>query len=176
MPSAAAGRLTKTPKAKIPDHALMRLREDLVGRRIASGIGWLEHHRTLLDALHPAQKNAAALLGYLAQWVDIGFDDPRLVKELLARFPQSLRSALPLGDYIHIRMAEGLVAMSEEEFESAIRDFERVLSFEQENRDQEMVAIANFWIGRCLRRMGRYDAALGYTIKGKDLALQLAHP
>ena len=166
----------QTPKPKISESVLVRLRGDLAARRINSGIDWLESHRPLFCALNPSQKNAAALLGYLAQWVDVGFDQPLLVKELLSRFPQGLRAALPLSDYLHIRMAEGLVAMSAEDFASAVRHFETVLSFENEIQDQEPVAIANFWIGRCQRRMGRYDSALKYTVKGKGLALQLEYP
>jgi len=163
-------------KPEISENVLARLRDDLASRRIASGIDWLESHRSLLPSLDPSQKNAAAFLGYLAQWVDIGFDQPLLVKELLSRFPQSLRVALPLSDYLQVRMAEGLVAMSAEDFESAIRHFETVLSFENEIQDKEPMAIANFWIGRCQRRMGRYDSALRYTVKGKGLALQMEYP
>jgi len=166
----------KTSKTKISDSALARLRDDLVSRRISAGIDWLENHRAFLAALDPSQKNGAVLLGYLAQWVDIGFDQPRLVKQLLARFPPAFRSALPLCDYVHVRMAEGLVAMSEENFESAIRHFETVLSLENEIQDNELVAIASFWIGRCQRKMGRYDSALRYTVKGKELALRLGYP
>ncbi|HMD97688.1 MAG TPA: tetratricopeptide repeat protein [Terriglobia bacterium] len=166
----------KTPKAKISDNDLARLRDDLVSRRIGAGIDWLESHRAFLAALDPSQKDGAVFLGYLAQWVDIGFDQPRLVKELLTRFSQAFRAALPLSDYVHIRMAEGLVAMSEENSESAIPHFETVLSLENEIQDQELVAIANFWIGRCQRKMGRYDSALRYTVKGKELALRLEYP
>jgi tetratricopeptide (TPR) repeat protein len=166
----------ETPKPEISETVLARLRDDLASRRIASGIDWLEHHRSLLLSLDRSRKNAAALLGYLAQWVDVGFDQPLLVKELLSRFPQGLRAGLPLSDYLHIRMAEGLVAMSGEDFENAIRHFETILSLENEIQDKEPVAIANFWIGRCQRRMGRYDSALKYTVKGKGLALQLEYP
>ncbi|MGO9270573.1 MAG: tetratricopeptide repeat protein [Terriglobia bacterium] len=166
----------KTPKVKISDNDLARLRDDLVSRRIGAGIDWLENHRALLAALDPSQKNGAVSLGYLAQWVDIGFDQPRLVKELLGRFSQARRSSFPLSDYVHIRMAEGLVAMSEENPESAIHHFETVLSLENEIQDHELAAIANFWIGRCQRKMGRYDSALTYTVKGKELALRLEYP
>jgi tetratricopeptide (TPR) repeat protein len=166
----------KAPKIKISDRVLVCLRNDLISRRTASGIGWLENHRALLNGLDPSQKNAATLLGYLAQWVDIGFDHPRLVKVLLLRFAQPIRVGLPLADYVHIRMAEGLVAMSEENFESAIHHFETILSFENEIQDKELVAIANFWIGRCQRKMGHYDSSLKYTVRGKELALRLAYP
>jgi tetratricopeptide (TPR) repeat protein len=152
-----------------------RLREDIAFRRIESGMRCLEANRRLLECLEPKQKNAGVLLGYLAQWVDIGFDSPNLLKSLLSRFPKDSRGSLPLLDYLHLRMAEGLVAMSEEEFEQAIAHFEFVESVEEEVRDTEMLAISNFWIGRCLRKQGRYDDALVYTVKGRDLARELGY-
>ena len=120
--------------------------------------------------------NAAPLVGLLAQWVDIGFDRPQLVSDLLSRFPQVSRASLPLSDYLHLRMAEGFVAMCAEDCENAIRHFEAVLSFETEVQDKEMLAIANFWIARCQRKMGRYESALKYVVNGKDLALDLQLP
>ncbi|HXW16643.1 MAG TPA: hypothetical protein VEN79_19195, partial [Terriglobia bacterium] len=132
--------------------------------------------RPSLLALGPSQKNAAPLVGLLAQWVDIGFDRPQFVSDLLSRFPQVSRASLPLGDYLHLRMAEGFVAMCAEDCENAIRNFEVVLSFEAEVQDKEMLAIANFWIARCQRKMGRYESALRYVVNGKDLALHLQLP
>ncbi|MGH7247498.1 MAG: hypothetical protein ACREH9_05280, partial [Pseudomonadota bacterium] len=116
------------------------------------------------------------MLGYLAQWVDIGFDHPSLVQRLLGRFSETRRSMLPLGDYVQLRMAEALVAMAEEDFDRAIQRLEFIPAVERDLRDQELVAICNFWIGRCQRRKGRYDDALTYTLKGKNLALELGFP
>ena len=167
---------TKASRLKVSDRILAQLRDDLVWRRIGKGIDWLRAHRMLLAALEPSQKNAAALVGFLAQWVDIGFDQPGLVKELLSRFPHDSRARIPVSDYLHLRMAEGLLAILEENCEGAIRHLETVLSFENEIQDQELVAIANFWIARCQRKMGRYDTALRYVIKGKEIAQQLHYP
>jgi len=107
--------------------------------------------------------------------VDIGFEGPQLIKRLLPRFPKDSRAALPLLDYLHLRMAEGLVAMVEEDFERAIGHFAFVESVEEEVRDREMLAISNFWIGRCLRSQGRYDDALSYTVKARELAQELGY-
>ncbi len=153
---------------------ITQLREGLAFRRIDSGMQTLEENRALLAALDPTQENAAVLVGFVAQWVDIGFATPDLVRDLLRLFPKSCRACLPLLDYLHLRMAEGLVAMSEEEFEQAASHLQFVQSVE-EIRDAELPAIANFWIGRCLRKQGRYDDALTYTIKGKALALELGY-
>jgi tetratricopeptide (TPR) repeat protein len=47
---------------------------------------------------------------------------------------------------------------------------------EGEIRDKQVISIANFWVGRCLRRHGRYEDALGYVAKARELALRLNYP
>lgn len=161
--------------AKIPELLLRQLQEDLCSRHIERGMSRLEARRSLLASLHPSQENAAVLLGYLAQWVDIGFDRPELVKEILTRFCKPLRAQLKLGDYVHLRMAEGMLAMAEEAFDEAISHFDFVLIVGEEVDDKESLAIADFWRGRCLRKKGEYDRALVCTLKGRDLATALGH-
>ena len=161
--------------AEISDEFLTQLKQDLVCRRVGHGMAHLEAHRHLLTAFDPEKKNAAVFAGYLAQWVDIGFQRFGLVKDIASRFSKSVRSRLPLHDYLHLRMAEGMVAMAEESNEEAIRHFDFVLSLEHETGDQELVAIANFWKGRSLRMKGEYDQALAFAVKGRELALELGH-
>jgi tetratricopeptide (TPR) repeat protein len=163
-------------KGRIPERFLTQLREDIAWRRIGNGLGRLQTHRALVDSCGSGQKGAAILLGYLAQWVDIGFARPALIKQLLARFPGGERETLSLLEYVHLQMAQGLAAMLEEEFGLAIRHFEIVLALEDEIRDKQVISIANFWAGRCLRRQGRYEDALGYVAKARELALRCNYP
>jgi tetratricopeptide (TPR) repeat protein len=86
-------------------------------------------------------------------------------------FPSSIRPSLTLLDYLHIRMIEGLLAMSMEDYDRAAAHFLLVQSFEEEIDDRELLAIANFWIGRCRRKTGQYEEALRYTERGETLAL-----
>jgi tetratricopeptide (TPR) repeat protein len=163
------------PPAEISAEFLAQLKEDLVCRRVGHGLTRLEEHRNLLASFDPEKTNAASFAGYLAQWVDVGFQRPALVKEIVHTFSAAVRARLPLHDYLHLRMAEGMVAMSEESTDEAIRHFELVLSLEQETPDQELLSIANFWKGRCLRMKGEYDEALAFAVKGRDLALNRGH-
>jgi len=152
---------------------ISRLREDLALRRIGSGLQALETHRSALAALDPKQEIAAEMVGLLAQWVDIGFAGLDLLRELLSRFPKQSRACLRLMDYVHLRMAEGLVLMREEEFDRAIDHLQLIESMENEIPDLALLAVSSFWMGRCFRKEGRYDDALAYTIKGRDRALLL---
>ena len=153
-----------------PAALVVRLREDLGHRRIGQGIQILEQSRSMIENLRPGP-GCGVLTGLIAQWVDAGFEGYALLESLLARFSQTGRAALPLLDYLHIRMAEGALAMSHEDFDRAVGHFRLVQSLEEEAGDPELSAIANFWTARCLRKTGRYDDALKYTEQGEAFAL-----
>src|ERR1700693_39397 len=173
------------PSTLKPDHAttteispgfLTQIKEDIANRRIEAGLCSLTPHQNLLEPTPLRQTNSVILPGYFAQWVDVGFPGRALLKQLLSLFASASPENLTLLEYAHLRMADGLVAMSEEEFAKAIKNFNTVLTLENEISDKQMISIANFWRGRCLRRQGRYEDALGYVAKARDLAMQLKYP
>jgi tetratricopeptide (TPR) repeat protein len=166
---------TGADSADVPDEFLAQLKRELVCRRIGRGMALLQSRPALLSGLNPATRNAAAFAGHLAQWVDVGYQRPALVKDLVARFSKTARARLPLCEYLHLRMAEGMVAMAEESTEAAIGHFDFALALADETDDGELLAIANFWNGRCLRMQGEYDLALAFAVKGRELASQLGH-
>ncbi len=160
---------------EISDAFLAQLKEDLVCRRVGRGMARLEEHSHLFAGFDPQKRNAGLFAGYLAQWVDLGFHRAALIKEIVARFTKPQRARLPLLDYLYLRMAEAMVTMREELTEDAIRHLDAVLSLAGETDDREVVSIAYFWKGRCLRMKGEYDQALAFAVKGRDLALELGH-
>lgn len=148
---------------------------DLLGhRRMAQGGRLLERLCPQLESLE-ARPGAGVLLGLAAQWMDAGFEGPARIERLLTRFPHSTRAKLPFADYLHVRMAEGAVSMAHEDYDTASGHFHLVLRFEEEVDDSEMFAIANFWLGRVLRKQGHYDEALEYTSRGERRALGLGY-
>ena len=157
-----------------PTALLTRLRDDLGFRRIQHGIQTLDALRSRIEALQPAPC-AGILLGLIAQWVDAGFESFPLLARLLERFPKSTRAQLPLLDYLHLRMAEGALAMWHEDVDPAVRHFQLVQSFHGEVDDLELLAIANFWLCRCLRKIGHYDDAQKYAERGEALALECGY-
>jgi tetratricopeptide (TPR) repeat protein len=159
----------------IPDSLLKDLRKHLVARGVSDGFALLDENRRILGVLDPAQRNAAALVGAVAQWVDIGYGEPELVKLLLARFPAESKRKLPVGDYLQLRMAEGLLALLHDHPDEALRHFDLVLLLQDEIEDKEIVAIAHFWNGRCHRKKGEYDEALKRSGAGRELAQSLGY-
>jgi tetratricopeptide (TPR) repeat protein len=157
----------------IDEALLSELRECLAQRCIAQGLECLRSRAALIESLDPTQENAARFVGHLAQWVDAGaFDFPTL-KSVLHRFDNQTRSNLTVRNYLYLRMAEGILAMSEEEIEAALRHFDFVLGMPQELNDQQSLSIVFFWKARCLRRRGEYENALTLANQGRDGALAL---
>ncbi len=129
-------------------------------RHVSSGIELLNRHEHLFANVGPEQPNSAAFVGCLAQWVDIGYGEPALIEQALARFPREKRGRLSVGDFLQLRMAEGLLALLRDNPDEALRQFDLVLSMQDEIEDKEVVAIAHFWNARCHRKKGEYDEAL----------------
>jgi tetratricopeptide (TPR) repeat protein len=160
-----------TDAGEISASLLDGLRQDIIERRIRSGLERLDEHSELLRHLNPQSKYAAQIVWRTAQWVDIGFRDSRFLSELLERIPRDLRGWLPLRDYAALRMADAVVAMAAEEPDEAIRQFDAVLMFEHDLGDHELVAIAHFWKARCQRQRGDYEGALMHVVRSRELAL-----
>jgi tetratricopeptide (TPR) repeat protein len=144
----------------ISSRFLTRLRSDLAQRRIENGIRLLRSQRAVLRTLRPVQQNAALFLSDLAQWVDVGYDRPALVKTVVARFSDADRLRLSVREYLGLSMAEGFVAMSEGRYEDAIKTFNLVLGFDHETRDKELIRVSQYWTARCRRNQARYEDAL----------------
>ena len=167
----------KTKKGhEVPKRLLQDLKQNLVMRQVSSGVELLETHSHLFASLRPEQRNAAAFVGCVAQWVDIGYGDPGLIEQMLARIPKEKRGRLPVSDYLQLRMAEGLLALLRDHPDDALSHFDLVLSMQEEIEDKEVVAIAHFWNARCHRKKGEYDEALKRAGVGRELAQALGFP
>ena len=160
----------------VPPQLLHELRYNLAMRHVSSGIELLNRHQHLFAHVGPEQPNSAAFVGCLAQWVDVGYGEPALIEQVLARFPQEKRGRLSVGDYLQLRMAEGLLSLLRDNPDEALRQFDLVLSMQDEVEDKEVVAIAHFWNARCHRKKGEYDEALKRAGVGRELAQVLGFP
>ncbi len=148
------------------------MRETIISRRIRSGLECLEANWPSLQNLDPAAPGAAQLIWRLAQWCDVGWRHIRLVECLLRRMTRPLRAALPLRDYAAVRMAEGMVAMSQENSAQAIEHFDAVLLLTDDLNDPEISGIAHYWRARCQRNKGEYDEALRHTVHARQIAVE----
>src|SRR5580658_9868469 len=89
----------------LSDELLSTLKEDIGARRIEHGLSRLARCETLFESFNPSLKNAAAFLGVLAQWCDIGFGSLALLKRLIATYDPEARARLTVREYVDVRMA-----------------------------------------------------------------------
>ncbi len=170
------GRKSTQRPVEIKEAFLSELGECLAQRWIEKGLTCLRSQPALLESLDPHQAFAAPFAAHLAQWVDVGAFDSSKLKELLRRFETESRAQLSLNNYLYLRMADGMLAMAEEEIDTAIRHFDFVLGLPQELNDKQSLSIVFFWKARCLRRKGEYEKALIFADQGKASALALGFP
>src|SRR5438270_1696306 len=146
------------------------LRGSLQNRRSQAGIALLDQHKADFSAVTPQQCLGGVAVGCLAQWLDVGFDCEDLLLTLLERFHKNSRHTLAIADYIHLRLAEAVIAMRREDLPEALRHLDTALMVSEEIEESETIAMTSLWKARCLRKAGEYDQALEITQRGRDLA------
>lgn len=139
-------------------------------RRMKEGLQLLSDAEAEIAKLSPRTPDAASLLLLIAQWVDVGFRDYRLVDNLLQRFPSECRKRLPVEDYLRMRMAEAFRDLSASEIDSAIGTLDIVLKMLREVPGVADAALAHFWKGRAHRKKGEYETSLKHIIQARELA------
>ena len=165
------------PRRLLSVHQLNQaLIDALIERRISLGFSLLDQHKALLHGFTPEQPNAAALMLSIAQWVDLGYGDAKLVEEALAKFPHAIRRRMPFLEFLLLRMAEAFCAIVLEESDSAIRLLDFVLNAREELGDKRLIAIAHFWKGRSHRKKGEYDAARTDIVAARELMEEIGAP
>jgi hypothetical protein len=159
----------------IPDGLVIALSTDADSRRIDAGTERVAGCAGILQSFKPAAKNATTFLTVLARWCDVGDGGVEPIEKLLATYDPAVRLQLSVSDYVRVRMAEGVVAMKREMLDRAIEDFEIVLKLADETSATDVVALSNYWIGRCYRKKGNYERALLHVRRGRELQMSCGH-
>jgi len=154
---------------------LSALRADIDSRRIDHGMQLLANSTHIIASFDPSLENAAAFLGILAEWVDLGFGNLELVKRLVGTYGKEIRSRLCMAEYTQLRRAEGMVAMTGEKLDSAIEHFSIVLQLAGDADAWDVLAITHYWIARCQRKRGQYEEALIHLRRALDIQSTHGH-
>jgi tetratricopeptide (TPR) repeat protein len=151
-------------------HFAEELSSDLRLRRMKAGIQMLTGAAAEIERLGAGSPNAASLVLLIAQWVDVGYRDHRLLDALLSRFPAGCRKKLPVDDYLRMRMVDGFRHFTTGELDAAIDTLDLVLKTCCDIPDTSLAAWAHFWKGRAHRKKGEYEAALKDIVQAREMA------
>ena len=146
------------------------LNEALELRRIEEGFAILEKWADDITAVSPGQRGVAQFVLCIAEWVDAGYEDHRLIEALLQKFSNEQRRSMPISEYLLLRMAEAFSCIAKEDADGAIALLQFVLQAERELNDPRLMVLAHFWKGRAHRKKGEYDAALHDIAEARRLA------
>jgi tetratricopeptide (TPR) repeat protein len=169
MPARASG----LPAISVTVQLLEELNDAIEARRVQEGIAMLGHldcKGLTVSALGAVQ---APFLLCLAQWVDLGYESPQLVDDLLQQIPPEARAQMPLRDFLMVRMAEAFAAMAHEDTDRAIELLGFVLAAERELGSEHLSVLAHFWKGRAHRKKGEYQRASEDIVAARQLAQHL---
>ncbi|HWC19910.1 MAG TPA: hypothetical protein VG498_23050 [Terriglobales bacterium] len=147
-----------------------QLNAAVMGRRIEEGFQILGRSAEALEVLDAEDRAAPYLVLSIAEWVDAGYADHRLIESLLRRFSPEHRRRIPISDYLLLRMAEAFACIAKEDADSAITLLQFVLQAERELNDPRLMVLAHFWKGRAHRKKGEYDSALHDITEARRLA------
>jgi len=139
-------------------------------QRRREGLRLLTDAEAQIAKVGPETPEAARLLLLIAQWVDIGFRDYRLLDTLLKRFPQQYRCDLSVEDYLCLRLVEAYRDFAKGELDQAIDTLDLVLRTYRDLPNSHHSALAHFWKGRAHRKKGEYEAALNHFVTARELA------
>jgi tetratricopeptide (TPR) repeat protein len=139
-------------------------------RSMKSGIEMLTGAAAEIEGLRAESPHAASLVLLIAQWVDVGYRDHRLLDALLSRFPAGCRKKLPVDDYLRMRMVDGFRHFTTGELDAAIDALDLVLKTCCDIPDTSLAAWAHFWKGRAHRKKGEYEASLKDIVQAREMA------
>jgi len=100
---------------------LIAMMDCLRKRSIAEGIKLLNRAEAAWGALELEDRHGAEVLLMLAQWVDVGYRDPQLLRERLDRLTSAQREQMGVAAYVRVRMTEAFYALSTNDAEGTIR-------------------------------------------------------
>jgi len=150
---------------------LMAMMDCLRRRSIAEGIKLLDRAQPAWKSLELNDRHGADVLLMLAQWVDVGYREPQLLRERLDRLTAAQREQMGVSAYVRVRMTEAFYALSTNDADGAIRILGGLLQMEDVFQDAELKALANLWKARAHRKKADYDMARDHLLA----ALGIAH-
>jgi tetratricopeptide (TPR) repeat protein len=150
---------------------LIAMTDCLRRRSIAEGIKLLDKAEPAWKSMELDDRHGAEVLLMLAQWVDVGYREPQLLRQRLDRLTGALREQMGVAAYVRVRMTEAFYALSTNDADGAIRILGGLLQMEDVFQDAELKALANLWKARAHRKKADYDRARDHLLA----ALELAH-
>jgi tetratricopeptide (TPR) repeat protein len=138
--------------------------------QLNEGFRLLEAAETEIGALAPDSSDGTRILLLLAQWIDVGYRDHRIIDKVLDGFLRTCRFRMSVEDHLRLSMVEGFRDLAGSRLDSAIERLDMVLRILGDLPNPSYEALAHFWIGRAHRKKGEYEKSLKHIVKARQMA------
>lgn len=146
------------------------LRSALRLRCTERGLKLLAESEAEFGKIGPTTPGGPRLLLLIAQWVDVGYRDYRVIEALLEQFPHACRARLPMEDYLSLHLVEAFRDISASDLDAAVNKLDLTLRTYRELPNPSHEALAHFWKGRAHRKKGEYETALKHITQAREMA------
>jgi tetratricopeptide (TPR) repeat protein len=116
-----------------------------------------------------------ALAVCLAQWVDLGYRDHTLLKNVMERLPKCCPE-MPFIDVMRLNLIEAYSCLASENPDGAITLLERTWTAGAGLMPEYLTFLTHFWKGRAHRQKGDYKHAAWHIQAARDSANSLGNP
>ena len=164
--------------ADLPQHGaaddwLIQLDHMLRRRYITAGIALLDSMEAWWNPAAGRGSVSPDFLLTLAQWVDVGYAEPQVLRRRIDMLTAVDRLDLKVGEYVRLQMAEAFYALSTDAVEQCIQTLDNILRLNRELLSTELATLAHLWKGRAHRKKADYVQALEHLGFAEDLARKL---
>src|SRR5947208_80646 len=92
-----------------------KLNQALAMRHIEEGFQILDEASRSFPEFDSHDAASAQFVLCIAEWVDAGYSDQRLIEMLLQKFPSERRRSMSIAEYLLLRMAEAFACIAKED-------------------------------------------------------------
>ena len=151
-------------------HFAEELKSALHLRRTETGLKLLAEAEEEFGMLGTSTPDGPQVLLLIAQWVDVGYRDYRVIEALLEQFPRHCRGKLPMEGYLSLHLVEAFRDLASGDLDGAVNKLDLALRICRDLSNTSQEALAHFWKGRAHRKKGQYETALKHIVQAREIA------
>jgi hypothetical protein len=154
--------MTSKQASEAPHTLAIELAQAVASLQIDRAMSILDKVRGRVDQL-PFKKDGPIFLGYLAWGIDYEPSYFYLVRRVLPKFRQIPADLLRLSDLVHIDVAEGLLHLHHDHYDTAIKYFSDAMYLADRANNTDLMAVTRYYSARACWRKQEYGIALDYA-------------
>lgn len=146
-------------------------------RDVSRGFALMEQHfGKVVRRMERAPLVSVSVLLSIAQWVDLGFQNPTFLEAFLEHYANEPHPGMPVLDFLRLRLVCAYSDLTRERTERAADTIGLLLRIQEKLFDEDLQFLCHFWKGRAHRKQGEYEKASVHILLAKRTAENACAP